>query len=42
VTARSRRRSGARAKDHLAQLALAELTRHIESDRQLEEVMVDF
>ncbi|MCL4751038.1 MAG: DUF1800 family protein [Myxococcales bacterium] len=31
-----------RAKDHLAELALAELTRHILSERQLEEVMVDF
>jgi len=31
-----------RAKDHLAGVALAELTRHMLSERQLEEVMVDF
>lgn len=31
-----------RAKDQLARIALTELTRHIQSERQLEEVMVDF
>lgn len=40
--ARLQKELRAKARDHLAQVALAELTRHILSERQLEEVMVDF